>query len=103
MTNHVHLVIRANSVSGDVGRLMKRLAGRQTRFVNKMEGRTGFLWESRYKVSPVDTEAYLLQCCRYVELNPVKAKMVPAAEDYNCWRSVDVERAMFYLAQNKNG
>ena len=82
MTNHIHLIVGANDRPGDIGRLMKRLAGRQTRYVNKMEGRTGSLWESRYKISPIETGAYLLQCCRYVELNPVKAKMVKRPEDY---------------------
>ena len=37
MTNHVHLIVEANERLGDIGLLMKRLAGRQTRFVNKME------------------------------------------------------------------
>jgi putative transposase len=86
MTNHVHLIVGASDRLGAIGELMKRLAGRQTRFVNKMEGRTGSLWESRYKVSPIDTDDYLLQCCRYVELNPVKAGMVPRADDY-VWSS----------------
>lgn len=86
MTNHVHLIVEANDRPGDIGWLMKRLAGRQTRFVNKMERRTGSLWESRYKISPIDTDAYLLQCCRYVELNPVKAGMVEKAEQYR-WSS----------------
>lgn len=82
MTNHVHLIVGANECPGDISRLMKRLAGRQTRFVNKVEGRSGSLWEGRYKISPIETDAYLLQCCRYVELNPVKAKMVERVEDY---------------------
>lgn len=86
MTNHVHLIVGANERVDSIGMLMKRLAGRQTRWVNKQEGRTGSLWESRYKVSPVDTDAYLLQCCRYVELNPVKARMVRRADDYR-WSS----------------
>lgn len=86
MTNHVHLVVEAGDEPGCVGKLMKRLAGRQTRFVNKMERRTGSLWESRYKISPIDTDAYLLQCCRYVELNPVKAGMTAKPEEYE-WSS----------------
>ena len=61
---------------------MKRLAGRQTRFTNKLEGRTGSLWESRYKISPIEADAYFLHCCRYVELNPVKAHIVDRAELY---------------------
>ncbi len=82
MTNHIHLVIEPSIYPTDVGELMKRLAGRQTRFANKMEGRSGSLWESRYKISAIETDAYLLQCCRYVELNPVKAGMVADPEDY---------------------
>lgn len=86
MTNHVHLVVQANNELGAIPQLMKRLAGRQTRFVNKIESRTGSLWDGRYKISPIDTDEYLLSCCRYVELNPVKARMVPKAEDYQ-WSS----------------
>lgn len=86
MTNHVHLVLDPGTHVDSIGFLMKRLAGRQTRYVNKKEGRTGSLWEGRYKTSPIDTESYLMRCCRYVELNPVKAKMVRFAEDYR-WSS----------------
>ncbi|MGH8458964.1 MAG: transposase, partial [Nevskiales bacterium] len=39
-------------------------------------------WESRYKSSPIDTDRYLLACCRYVELNPVRAGMVVNPADY---------------------
>ena len=82
MTNHVHLVVDLGGRPESISLLMKRLAGRQTRYVNKLEGRSGTLWEGRYKISPIETDGYLLQCCRYVELNPVKAKMVTSAEDY---------------------
>jgi len=61
---------------------MKRLAGRQTRHVNRLEGRRGTLWESRYKSSPIQTDEYFLACCRYIELNPVRAGMVTKAGDY---------------------
>lgn len=86
MTNHIHLIVQADENVGTIGELMKRLAGRQTRFVNKLESRTGSLWDSRYKISAIQTDEYLLQCCRYVELNPVKAKMVKKAEEYT-WSS----------------
>ena len=76
MTNHVHLVLQPERDGRDIGELMKRLAGRQTRYVNKKEGRTGSLWEGRYKLSVIDRDSYLLQCCRSVELNSVKAAMV---------------------------
>ncbi len=86
MTNHAHLVVQANDNVTAIPQLMKRLAGRQTRFVNTLEKRSGSLWEGRYKTSPIDTDAYLLACCRYVELNLVKAGMVDSAESYE-WSS----------------
>jgi putative transposase len=81
MTNHVHLLL-APSEAGALGRLMKRLAGRQTRHHNRLEGRSGTLWESRYKSSVVQRDNYLLACSRYIELNPVRARIVNLPEDY---------------------
>ena len=81
MTNHVHLLVAPENMAG-LGQLMKRLAGRQTRYHNRLEGRTGTLWESRYKSSPVDSDGYLLACARYIELNPVRARMVALPEEY---------------------
>jgi putative transposase len=85
MTNHVHLLLMPSDNKG-LGLLMKRLAGRQTRYRNKLEGRSGTLWESRYKSSIVDAEAYLLACVRYIELNPVRANIVADPIDYT-WSS----------------
>ena len=82
MTNHVHLIVDPGENPGSLALLMKRLAGRQTRYVNHLEARTGSLWESRYKSSPIETDGYLLACCRYVELNPVRARMVAVPEAY---------------------
>lgn len=82
MTNHVHLVVEPSADCASISRLMKQLAARQTRRVNKLEGRSGSLWEGRYKISPIQREQYLLQCCRYVERNPVKARMVVHAAQY---------------------
>jgi putative transposase len=82
MTNHVHLLVGLGEEVSGLGRLMKRVAGRQTRYHNALEGRTGTLWKSRYKSSPVDSDAYLLACVRYIELNPVRARMVEAPEQY---------------------
>ena len=76
MTNHIHLIVEPPEDVARLGQLMKRLSGRQTRYVNRLEGRTGTLWESRYKSSPIQTDQYLLACIRYVELNPVRAGIV---------------------------
>jgi putative transposase len=91
MTNHVHLIVQPGEVVAGLGQLMKRLAGRQTRHVNRQEKRSGTLWESRYKSSPIQTEAYLLAACRYVELNPVRVGLVTNPGEYH-WSSY-VQRA----------
>ena len=86
MTNHVHLIVDPSMDAHNLSMLMKRIAGRQTRYVNRIEKRSGTLWEGRYKSSPINTNEYLLTCCRYVELNPVRAGMVAAPEAYR-WSS----------------
>lgn len=86
MTNHVHLVLEPGEDARTLSLLMKRLAGRHTAYINKQEGRSGTLWEGRFKASPIQRDNYLLACCRYVELNPVKAGMVRVPEAYQ-WSS----------------
>lgn len=44
ITNHVHLIIDTGDEPANLGKLMKRIAGRQTRYGNRLEGRTGTLW-----------------------------------------------------------
>ena len=86
MTNHVHLIVTPQAETENISKLMRLLAARQTRHVNKLEGRTGTLWEGRFKASFIDTAMYLLACCRYVDLNPVRAAIVTLPEEY-CWSS----------------
>ena len=86
MANHVHLIVEPGAECQSVGHLIKRLTGRQTRYVNRLERRSGSLWEGRYRSSPIETDAYLLACNRYVELNPVRAGMVEAPGEY-AWSS----------------
>ncbi len=59
---------------------------RYVQYVNHTYGRTGTLWDGRYKSSLVQTETYLLLCYRYIELNPVRAAMVEDPADYR-WSS----------------
>jgi putative transposase len=87
MTNHVHLLLAPGESTASLGQLMKSLAARMTRYRNKLEGRSGTLWESRYKSSVVQTDTYLLACSRYIELNPVRAHLVEQAQDYP-WSSL---------------
>jgi REP-associated tyrosine transposase len=82
MTNHIHIIAEPSEDSMTLSLLMKRINGRQAAYVNKLEGRSGSIWEGRYKASPIQRDSYLLSCCRYVELNPVVAGMVAHAEEY---------------------
>jgi len=86
MTNHVHLLVAPVESTAGLSQLMKALAARMTRYRNKLEGRSGTLWEGRYKSSLVQSDCYLLACSRYIELNPVRARIVSQPEDY-AWSS----------------
>ncbi len=86
MTNHVHLIVDPGDNPESLSLLMKRVAGRQTRYINKLERRSGSLWEGRFKSSIVSTKEYLLSCSRYIELNPVRAGMVENPLKYQ-WSS----------------
>ncbi len=81
MTNHVHLLLTPERVDG-VSMLMKNLGQRFVQHINRTHHRTGSLWEGRFRSSIVDSDAYLFRCHRYIELNPVRAGMVPAPEQY---------------------
>ncbi len=74
MSNHYHLLIEtpeANLVTG-----MRRLNGHYTQGFNKSHGRVGHLFQGRYKSIVVEKDNYLLELCRYIPLNPVRAGMV---------------------------
>lgn len=87
MTNHVHLLVTPSSGDG-IGRMMQSLGRRYVRYFNHVQQRTGTLWEGRYRATVIDAAEYLLACCRYIELNPVRAGMVAAPGDYpwSSWR-----------------
>jgi putative transposase len=81
MTNHVHLLVSADAQDA-VAQLMKCVGQRYTQYVNRVYGRTGSLWEGRFRSCLTDSDAYVLTCMRYIELNPVRAGMVDHPGDY---------------------
>lgn len=93
MTNHVHLLLTPADDPSSLGRLMKVLAARATRYRNRLESRSGTLWEGRYMSSLVQNDRYLLACCRYIELNPVRAGMVQNPADF-MWSSYRLRMGM---------
>jgi len=88
MTNHVHLLASARRLEDGLSRMMQHLGRRFVQHVNHAYRRSGTLWEGRYKASLVDSEQYFLRCCRYIELNPVRAGMVknPSAYRWSSYR-----------------
>lgn len=80
MDNHTHL-LATPPTAGDIGQLMQRLGRQYVGLFNARHGRTGTLWEGRYKACLVDSDRYVLTCQRYIELNPVRARITddPAA------------------------
>ena len=85
MPNHVHLLATADDVHG-AAHFMKGVAQRYSQHFNRKHRRCGPLWEGRFRSSVVDSTDYLLTCYRYVELNPVRAQLVHAPQDYE-WSS----------------
>lgn len=81
MTNHVHLLATPDTDTS-VGKTLQSVGRRYVQYFNHTYHRTGTLWEGRYKATLIDSEAYLLTCMRYIELNPVRASMVDHPADY---------------------
>ncbi|MFH1939655.1 MAG: transposase [bacterium] len=74
MNNHYHLLIE--TPYGNLSRGMRQLNGLYTQRFNQRHKRVGHLLQGRYKAILVDKDNYLLTLCRYVVLNPVRAKIV---------------------------
>ena len=85
MDNHVHLLLTP-ATADSIARLMQRLGRNYVALFNGRHGRTGTLWEGRYKACLVDSDDYLLRCYRYIELNPVRAAITDDPASYR-WSS----------------
>jgi len=81
MTTHVHLLITPKE-EHSLAKAMQMIGRYYVQYYNYCYQRTGTLWEGRYKATLIDSEAYLLTCMRYIELNPVRADMVAHPSEY---------------------
>ncbi|MEK6804980.1 MAG: transposase [Nitrospirota bacterium] len=84
MGNHYHLVIE--TPEPNLSRGLRRLHGTYTQWFNRRHRRVGHVLQGRFKSLLVEKERYLLELCRYVVLNPVRAGMVTDAGDWE-WSS----------------
>ena len=88
MTNHVHLLITP-STEDALSTLMRNLGQRYVQYFNRSYGRTGTLWDGRYRSCIAESARYVLACYRYIELNPVRAELTDHPGNY-LWSSYRV-------------
>ena len=81
MTNHVHLFLTPRDADS-CAQLMKNVTQHFSQYINRTQGRTGTLWEGRFRSCPVADERYSLACYRYIELNPIRAGIAARLDEY---------------------
>ncbi len=84
MTNHYHLLVE--TLDGNLSKGMRQLNGVYSQYINRTHSRVGHLFQGRYTGILVEKEAYLLELACYIVLNPVRARMVSRARDWE-WSS----------------
>lgn len=89
MTNHVHLVIEPAEDGGSLSEIMKGINLAYAQHYKRKYSHTGHFWQDRYRSIIISKDEYLLACGSYVELNPVRAKMVDEPAKY-LWSSYRV-------------
>lgn len=96
MDNHYHLLIE--TIDPTLSKGMRHLNGVYTQRMNRVHSRVGHLFQGRFKAILVEKGSYLLELCRYIVLNPVRARLVKLPEEYP-WSSY---RAMIGLVPRSN-
>jgi len=96
MPNHYHLLLELDKPE-DLSKLMAGLNRSYTCYYHKKYSTAGFLWQGRFKLQPVEKGSYAMACARYIERNPVRAKMVSEAKDYT------YSSAQFYCKGKTDG
>jgi putative transposase len=85
MDNHFHLLATPETEDG-LPKMMQAVGRRYVRYFNDAQGRSGTLWEGRYRSTLIETDRYLLACMAYIDLNPVRAGMVASPQNF-VWSS----------------
>ncbi|HLC38688.1 MAG TPA: transposase [Patescibacteria group bacterium] len=81
MPNHVHFLIQTKKAP-DFSIFMKKLNLAYFHYFKKRYGWTGHFWQGRFKSQPIGKDEYFIQCGKYIELNPVRARLVKSPEKY---------------------
>lgn len=80
MGNHIHLLLKTGSE--ELAQIFRRIGASYVYWYNRKYGRSGHLFQDRYKSEAVETDAYLHAVLRYIHQNPLKAGLVKKLEDY---------------------
>lgn len=81
MGNHFHLIVHVEP-GGDLARFMKQIFLAYYYLFKNNHTYVGHLFQGRFKSLIIDSQVYLIQCGKYIELNPVRAKIVADPRDY---------------------
>jgi len=85
MPNHIHLLIQVR-VSKDLPKFMQAVLQVYAGYFRKKYNSVGFIFQNRYKSCLIEKDSYLLECGRYIERNPLRAKITHSLFDY-AWSS----------------
>jgi putative transposase len=85
LPNHFHLLVTPHAASG-LPQMLQALGRRYVRYFNDAQGRTGTLWDGRYRSTVLQPDLYALPCMAYMDLNPVRAGICATAAEY-AWSS----------------
>lgn len=81
MPNHIHLIIDVRKTD-DLAKIMQGLTQTYTTWFNKKYNKLGRLWQGRFKSMVIQKDKYLIDCLRYIELNPVRKNIISSPADY---------------------
>jgi REP element-mobilizing transposase RayT len=81
MPNHYHFLLYQKTEQA-LSKFIGVLFNTYVQAVNRQQGRSGTLFEGRFRHVQVDRDEYVMHLCRYIHLNPVKAGLVPGPGDW---------------------
>ena len=81
MPNHFHMCVITAQVDG-ISRFMQWLLTSHVRRVHAIHKTSGHIWQGRFKSFPIQIDTHLLKVMRYIEANPMRAKLVRPSQDW---------------------
>jgi len=90
MPNHIHLIIEVDNPD-HLNKIMRGLNLSYALYFNLKYNKVGHLWQDRFKSKIIEKDAYLLECIKYIESNPIRASLVSSILDYQ-WSSYNFKK-----------